>query len=122
MNFIFFVALSLLVVSQVMALDSIMFTPTEVAMIKNQRQAEKLNQYRKDGCLICNGILYVTSDNWTVWLNHKMISSRLRRSDIQIHKISADMVSLTWRYKGKDHAILLRPQQGYDGELGKMID
>jgi hypothetical protein len=104
------------------AVDSIMFTSTEVSMIKGQRAAEKLSQYRKTGCLICNGIMYVDKDNWTVWLNNKMISSRLRRPDIQIIKVSADMVSLTWRYKGQEHAVLLRPQQGYDGELRKIID
>ena len=104
------------------AMDSIMFTQAEVNMLKGQRQAEKLSKYRKTGCLICNGIMYVDKDNWTLWLNNKMISSRLRRPDIQIHKVSADMVSLTWMYKGKEHAVLLRPQQGYDGELCKLID
>jgi hypothetical protein len=121
----FFMSIALMAMifgSTVNAIDSIMFTSTEVTMIKGQRQAEKLSQYRKAGCLICNGIMFVDKDNWTVWLNNKMITSRLRRPDIQIHKISADMVSLSWRYKGKDHAVLLRPQQGYDGELRKMID
>jgi hypothetical protein len=104
------------------ALDSIMFTPNEVTMIKAQRQAERLSQHRKNGCLICNGILFVSDHDWTVWLNNKMVSSRLKRPDIQIHKVSTDMVSLTWRYKNKEHYVLLRPQQGYDGELRKMID
>jgi hypothetical protein len=108
--------------SEANSLDSIMFTSTEVALIKAQRQAENLSQYRKLGCIICHGILYVNNDKWTVWLNDKMISSQTKFADIHIHKVTANMVSLTWRYKGKDHTISLRPQQEYYGESLKLID
>lgn len=104
------------------ALESIMFTPEEVTAVNTQRQVEKLNRYRKDGVLICNGILYFNEKNWTVWLNNKLFIPQIRRPEILIHHVTAQQVELTWRYKGEEHRVCLPPNQGYDGELRKFID
>jgi len=99
-----------------------MFTPEEVAAIKTKRQIEKLNSYRKEGVVICNGIMFIDEKNWSVWLNQKLLSPQLRRPEFKIHQVTPEKVDLTWRYKQEEHRVILQPNQGYDGVLRKLID
>jgi hypothetical protein len=113
--------LALLSLSPLLAFESLMFTPEEIKAIHTQRHVQKLQNHRKEGCLICNGILYINDKEWTVWLNEKLYSRHLSRPYIKIHKVTSHDVNLTWCYKEHNHLITLQTNTGYDGETSEMI-
>lgn len=100
---------------------SLMFTPQEVNSILSKRYQENQTEcLKQQGCLICQGILYHTSQLWTVWLGEEAITATLSSSfgkDLKVLRVKPTEVHLLWKYKNEEHRFTLRPNQFYDARL-----
>jgi hypothetical protein len=56
-----------------------------------------------------NGILFVTSEQWTIWINGIRIDANRIPNWIKIHKVTYDSVSCKILYKGAWQSLSLAP-------------
>lgn len=108
------------------ALTSLMFTADEINHISHQSIEEPVKLH--SGILQCEGILYSDRNNkGHVWLNGQCYTQekmhqiqKVKQRTILIHRITAETVDLSWFYKGKEHRIILKPNQSYNARLQKV--
>lgn len=85
---------------------SLMYTPNEVQSILVARGLE--NTSKDNGSSItCQAILYMDSNNWTIWVNGQKISSQQKHPEFQVISVNHQGVELLWTHKNQTLPVTL---------------
>jgi len=77
---------------------------------------EIMETSEEQGLLELQGISYLESGNWVVWINGHRYSSERRLGGLQIHSVRSTRVTLEWLVDGETHHITLSPGQTYSAK------
>ena len=100
--------------------ESLFLTPQEA------RTAEILadkNAPAGQGDIRLGAVMYYGPGDWALWLQGERWTPETRRENLSVTQVTAGEVHMIWRGDegGKEHEIVLRPNQTYQIATGKVM-
>lgn len=92
--------------------------PTEEELTRDlkNRDGEKVKPPPEERDIRLGGIVYVTSGDWTIWLNDKRVTPKAIPAEVMDLKVSKEYIEMKWfdDYTNQIFPIRLRPHQRFN--------
>jgi len=102
-------------------LTALLFTQGQLELIEDARQGNVIQSNDEDAPqgpreVSLSGIAYVTSNDWTIWLNNMRITPEAIPNNILDLKVHKNFIEIQWldRYTNQVFPIRLRPHQRFN--------